>query len=395
MKGSTFKQCAHGTTGTRNKRACPKKHGTWGYVFGMQVDGRRKQVRRTGWPNEDAAQAALNEALAAAQRGEWVDDGRGDPTMAVFLAEHLETVRHGLRYSTFVSYNLHLTNYLVPLLGRIKLTELRAAHISRMVTALIDGDERAGRKPVSIATARRAFSTLRAALNAAVKQRRINYNPCAGVRLPAEPKSSSATWSAEQVGTFLRAAQGEPLAVLYRLLLLRGLRRGEACGLRWADLDLSAGTLRVAQAVVQVGKAVSIGAPKTKGSARVISLDPATVAAFKAHRRTQAAERLAAVGAYDDHDLVFAEQTGEPIRPDHVSDRFQQIARAAGLPVIRLHDARHTAASLALKTGASMKEIQELLGHSTYKLTADTYSHIVAETRDATAARVAAAIEGA
>lgn len=395
MKGSTFKQCPDGITGTRNKRACPKRHGTWGYVFDVRTeDGKRKQVRRTGWPTEDAANDALVEALAAAQRGEWVDNGRTDQPLSVFLSEWLDGKRK-LRHSTRTSYRQHIDNHLAPLVGSVKLTQLRPAHIDKMLTKLIEGDQRKGREPVSVATARRVFSTLRVALTAAVRQRRITYNPCSAVELPPEPKQVMPTWTAEQVGAFLRATADDRLVVLYRLALLRGLRRGELCGLRWTDLDLSAGTLRVAQAVTEVGTSIQFGPPKTKTGARVISLDAGTVAALRAHRKVQNAERLAWAGAYEDRGLVFAQPTGEPERPSRVSRWFQQRAAAAGVPVIRLHDARHTAASLALRNGASMKEVQELLGHSTYVLTADTYSHIAADTRDATAARVAAAVEGA
>jgi integrase len=356
--------------------------------------GGRKQVKLSGFASRDDAQAALTAALGAVERGEFVDSGRAVPDMAEYLPEWLAGKRK-LRPSTRASYQQHLDDHLVPLLGRVKLTSLRAAHIERALTALMAGDAKSGRAPLSVATARRVFSTLRGALNSAVKQRRITFNPCAGVEVPAEPHTTATTWSAEQVGVFLRAAEGDRLAALFRLVLLRGLRRGEAVGLRWSDVDLAAGTLRVAQAAVLVNGEVHIGDPKSRAGARVISLDPRTVAALRAHRKAQNAERLAWAGAYDENDLVFAQATGEVEQPSRVTRRFRAIAKAAGLPSIKLHEGRHTAASLALRQGASMKEVQELLGHSTYALTADTYSHVSADTRDATAARVAAAVEGA
>lgn len=177
MKGSTFKICPCGTTGRGGRPACPKRHGTWAITYDVRTDdGKRKQVRRSGWPTRDEASAALVDALAAVQRGEWVDNGREAPTMTEYLNAWLEGKRK-LRHSTRASYQQHTDNHLAPLIGRLKLTSLRSGHIEKMLNTLVRGDERTGRRPVSVATSRRVFSTLRTALNAAVQQRRITYNP--------------------------------------------------------------------------------------------------------------------------------------------------------------------------------------------------------------------------
>ncbi len=259
---------------------------------------------------------------------------------------------------------------------------------------LLGGDAATGRKAVSPATARRIFATLRAALNAAVRQRRLIYTPCQGVELPSEPRSEMKVWNAEQVRAFLTAAEGDRLAVLFRLCLLRGLRRGEACGLRWRDADFAASVLHIRQAAVCVGSVIELGPRKTLSGERTVSLDAGTLAALKAHRKVQNEERLAWAGAYDENDLVFARPDGTVERPNQATRRFGQIAKATGLLVIRLHDARHTAISLALEAGASMKEAQDLAGHSTYVLTANTYAHVSPETRTAGGDRVAALVDG-
>lgn len=402
MRGRVFKRCSCPGTyrtdekGRRHRLNCRKDHGSWTFTHDgpERPDGKRRQVVRGGFASSKEAEDALTDSLAAMRRGEFVETGRDVATVGEYMSQWLASKRN-LRHGTRENYRQHVANHIEPLIGRVKLSSLRAGHVDKMLTVLTEGDPEVGRKPVGVATSRRVFATLRTALNAAVKQRRLTFNPCSGVDLAPEHRDEVKVWTAGEVGTFLAAASSERLALLYRLILTRGLRRGEAVALCWRDVDLAAGTLRVRQSAVQVGKTIIIERPKTSSSERVVSIDAATVTALKAHRKKQNAERLAWAGAYDETDLVFAQPDGTVERPDRVSRRFKQIATAAGLAVIRLHDGRHSAASLALESGSSMKEVQDLLGHSTYNLTANTYTHVSQTTRDAGAERVARLIEGA
>lgn len=400
MKGRTFKRCQCPPTyrvdesGRRRRVNCRKDHGSWSFTHDGPEgsDGKRRQVMRGGFRTQAEAQDALTQSLAAVAKGEFVETGRDVPTVAEYMTDWLAN-RRDLRPGTRANYEQHIRNHIEPLIGRIKLSDLRAHHIDRMLTAITRGDAATGRAPVGVATSRRVFSTLRAALNSAVKKRRLTYNPCQGVELEPEHRDEAKVWNADQIRAFLAAVEGDRLALLFRLVLLRGLRRGEACALRWSDVDVDAGMLRVRQSAVQVGGTIHIGLPKTKSSAQAVSFDATTAAAFRAHRTAQSRERLAWAGAYEDNDLVFAQPDGTVERPDRVTRRFKQLAAEAGLPVIRLHDGRHSAATLALEAGASMKEIQGLMRHRTYTLTADTYTHVSQETRDATAERVAKLID--
>lgn len=397
MKGRVFKRC---TCPTRYDDAgkrlnCRKDHGSWSYTHdGPEAEGgKRKQVMRGGFTTATEAQDALTASLAALARGEYVETGRLAPTVGEYLADWLESKRD-LRPGTRVTFSGHIEKHIVPLVGHVKLTKLRAQHIDRMMVAVREGDEKAGRKPVGVATSRRVFATLRSALNSAVKKKLLNYNPCAGVELEQEHRGRATAWNAEQARKFLAAAEGDRLAALFRLMLHRGLRRGEAIALRWSDVDLAARTVTVSQSASLVRGEVVIGRPKTAGSARVVSIGRDLVDALKAHRVGQNAERLAWAGAYDENNYVFAREDGTIERPDRVSGVFKAIASAAKLPAIRLHDTRHTAASLALESGASMKEVQDMLGHSTYALTADTYSHVQPEVRSESADRMEKYISG-
>jgi integrase len=178
------------------------------------------------------------------------------------------------------------------------------------------------------------------------------------------------------------------------MLATTGARRGEVLGMRWADLDLDAATASIAQTLIAVHHEVQFGSPKTAKGSRVISLDPATVAALREHRKRQAAERLLVGAGWRDHDLVFCRVEGTPLHPERFSARFVDKARLLGLPRIRLHDLRHTWASLALAAGVHPKIVQERLGHANISITLDIYSHVTAGLHSDAAEQVAGLIFG-
>ncbi len=317
------------------------------------------------------------------------------------LAEWLEAwhaSKRSLRESSARAYRGHMDVWLIPHLGHIRLDRLTSAHIAAMFETIskwnaeielaaaekrkpvLPGDSRPYPRVTGITTQHRIFATLRNALSAAVRQRRIAYNPCAGVELPPETRDPAQVWSPEQVATFLHESAADRIAVLYRLVLVRGLRRREACEIKWADVDLTNAELRIPRS-------------KTKAGVRTVSLDPATVTMLKAHRKRQAAERLAAFGAYEDQGLVFAHEDGSAIRPDYVSKHFATLTASARLPRITLHQGRHTAASLALEAGLDIKIVSEQMGHSTTRITQDLYQHVRRSVAGDAAARVARLID--
>ncbi|MFI6184291.1 tyrosine recombinase XerC [Nonomuraea sp. NPDC051191] len=310
-----------------------------------------------------------------------------------------------------------------------------------------DPEERATvkyRRPVGPATMHRIRATLRHALNIAIKQDRlIDFNPAAVVELPdvdrpkalvwtdervaawnrdlqdrlaaeqrrrgarfshaniinmyvATPRPSPVmVWTPSQTSAFLTKSAGHRLFPLYRLIALRGLRRGEAVGLRWKDVDLDAGTAGVHWQITQLGWEPVQGRPKTEASDRTIALDADTVTALRAHRKRQAAERLAAGEAWADSGFVFTDELGRPLHPQQVSDQFYLLAFQAALPPVRLHDLRHGAASIMLAAGVDLKVVQETLGHVSSTFTRDTYTSVYPEVARAAAESTAALISTA
>lgn len=183
-------------------------------------------------------------------------------------------------------------------------------------------------------------------------------------------------WTAGQTAQFLGQIRGHRLYALFHLVALRGLRRGEAAGLRWADLDLAAGTLVVTGQLQQLGGRLMAGPPKSDSGRRLVALDRTTIAALRAHRALQQAERAAAGTGWQDTGYVFTTPAGKPVAPDRLTRLFRRLVAASGLPPVTLHGLRHGAATLALAAGTDLKIVQDQLGHSTITLTADTYTSV-------------------
>ncbi len=254
------------------------------------------------------------------------------------------------------------------------------------------------RRTVSASTCQRIRATLRAGLNAAIRRQIITFNPASHVELETakrpkplvwteeriehweltgERPSPVMVWTPEQTGLFLDQAAEDRLYALFHLITFRGLRRGEACGQRWADTNLKAELLTVAKQLVVDGWAVYEDDPKTDAGARTIALDSETVAVLEAHRERQRADREQWGDAWVETGRVFTKENGEWLHPTAVTDRFRELAEEAGLPPIRLHDLRHGAASLAHAAGADLHTIKEMLGHSSIGITSDTYTTLL------------------
>ena len=201
-----------------------------------------------------------------------------------------------------------------------------------------------------------------------------------------------AVWTPAQTAAFLNAIRGHRLYAAYHLIALRGLRRGEACGLRWCDIDLDAATAIISWQLQQHGGHITLCPPKTARSERIIALDSTTVAALRTHRAGQQAEQAVLGDRYHDSGYVITSLNGDPLAPDRLSRYFRQLSAAAGLPPIRLHDLRHGAATLALAAGADLKVVQDMLGHSSIVLTADTYTSVLPEVAHRAAEDTAALI---
>ncbi|MDF5758807.1 tyrosine-type recombinase/integrase [Spongiactinospora sp. TRM90649] len=369
-------------------------------------------------------------------------------TVGEWLGEFLKRKRR-IDETTRRLYATHIRLYLDPYLGGIRLDRLRVSDVAGMFDAIEefndvitaarasgDPEQLAGvkyRRPVGARTMHSIRATLRHALNIAIKQDRLlDFNPAAVVELPVAVRPRPVVWSEERVtqwhadharhlatqdgrsalaayisaprpspvmvwtpvqtSAFLDHARSHRLFALFRLIALRGLRRGEAVGLRWRDVNAAAGVIGVHWQITQLGWTPIQGKPKTDASDRTIAVDAETLAALQAHRARQARERLALGEDWIDTGFAFTDELGRPLHPQYVTDQFYLLVYEAGLPPIRLHDLRHGAASLMLAAGVELKVVQETLGHVSSTFTRDTYTSVFPEVAAAAAESTAALV---
>jgi integrase len=195
------------------------------------------------------------------------------------------------------------------------------------------------------------------------------------VKRPGVEHHEMASWTPEQAGQFREHVRDERLVACW-LLTLAGLRRSEVLGLRWSDVDLDAGTVSVAQGrVVVAGQGTVTGDPKSKRSRRALPMPADVLAALRAFKVQQASERLALGERYPDTGFVAVNEDGSPIRPETYSAEFAGLAKTAGVPAIRLHDVRHTAATMLLDSGTTPSATAKWLGHDP-AITLRVYGHV-------------------
>lgn len=361
--------------------------GTWSYRIDAGLDdrGRRRQREVGGFRTKKEAQAALNDALAETQRGTYVAPSR--TTVGDFLDEWHEGAKTELALTAWTNYGQIIRRNIRPYLGSKRLTDLTPLDVKRWHGKLLEGGRRDG-GPLSVASVKLAHRILHRALADAVRWNLISTNPASGVRVPKGARKEMTVWTAEEAVGFLDAVAEDRLAALWTLALHTGLRRGELAGLRWVDVDLDAGALTVAQQRTTANHAVVVTTPKAK-SQRQLLLAPATVAALKVHLRHQRQERLALGPAWTDSGYVFVDEAGIEYHPHRFTKMFEDAVKRVGVPKIRLHDTRHTMATLALEAGVHPKVVQEQLGHSAIAVTLDTYSHVPQAVRRDSADKIA------
>jgi integrase len=374
--------------------------GTWFFVVDIAGPGeKRKQTRRRGFLTKKAAQAKLTEKLGQLARKEYVAPKR--QTVGQFLSDTwLPAIQHTIKPATFESYarnvRLHVAGRPI---GRRQLQQLDPADLNALYGQLLAGD--AEHRPLSPRSVAYIATILHRAFRDAIRWQALVRNPCESADPPRpSAKPEMQTWSGAQLAAFLRHVADDRLSGGWWLAANTGMRRGEVLGLRWSDVDLDAGRLTITRTLIttevqRVGQSgMSWGTPKTAKGRRQVALDPATVAALRSHRARQLAERLALGAGYADEDLVVCRVDGTPLHPKLFSDYFAKHARNAGLPVIRLHDLRHTHATLALRAGVHPRIVQERLGHANISITLDTYSHVDLDMQAAAAAQIAALVSG-
>jgi len=369
-------------------------NGRWQALYFVEdADGKRRQRTKVHATKTEAREwlrkklAREAQAVTTDERtlGEWLDE---------WLSSRSVTK---LAPATRLWYSSAVEKHIRPYLGHVPLQKLTAAQLEGFYTDREQRGRLDGTGGLGPASVRRLHVTLYRALESATRKRLLETNPAKWVE--EKPRVgrvdlSEKAWTPDHLRTFLGSVAGDRLEVLWQVAALTGLRRGEALGLRWHDVDLGRGKLHIRQTWVMVGGSPQLSTPKTDLSRRSVALDSLTLTALRRHKVHQNEERLLAGEVWQDHDLVFCSEDGTPLRPDWVSARFGKLVAQSGLPPLPFHGLRHTHATSLLKAGANPKVVQERLGHYSAAFTLDAYSSVVPGLQAEAAEDVAALVLG-
>ena len=403
----------------------------WYYKFrGPERDistGRYPWITQGGFRTEKEAWKACRDAMRDADEGRVVHPTAR--TLAQFFDEWFIAVEPTLDATTWQSWKDYARLYVVPRIGGKRLQQLDEPALFTLYGALLaegrikkDGDSpmyaywskrvaggenptarevsescgttihaaraavrryKSGRVPkrrspgLAPKTVRNIHTMIHRALADAVAWKYIGHNPASNVKPPKKTRSRRPVWNAQQIQNFLRFIQQDRFAALFLLELTTGVRRGQICGLKWADVDLDAALITVHDnRVVVSGRVVDKAGGKTVNADQTIAIDRATVAALRAWRTEQDKERKFFGRDYKTGDYVFTYEDGRPPHPDSIRQRFDRLGAAAGLPRITFHDLRHSYATSALKAGINPKVVSERIGHSDVGYFLQTYAHV-------------------
>jgi len=332
------------------------------------------------------AEKRLNELLNQLDNGTFMKPGK--TTLSEYLERWLKDyVWPNLAPRTAEGYEHICRHHLIPALGNMILTGLKPEHLQQYHSEKLLGGRCDGKGGLSPRTVRHHHMALHDALEHAVKMGLLNRNIADAVSPPSCQRPQWQTLSEMDISTFLEAAKQTPHYVLFYVALFTGMRRSELLALRWCDVDLLLCQAHVTRSLhhLLTGEIV-IRAPKTVKGRRMVALSPSVALLLQEHKDKQKAQRAILEIPITDNDLIFSDQEGKPLLPNTVTHAWIKLVRRIGLKGIRLHDARHTHASLMLKQGVHPKIVQERLGHASIQMTLDTYSHVAPGLQEAAAA---------
>lgn len=331
--------------------------------------GKRRQQWVSVKGTKKDAEKRLSELLTQIDTGTFMKPGK--TTLAEYLEKWLaDYAKPNLSPRGFERYRDIIRQHLIPDMGSITLTALRPEHLQKHYTAKTNSG-------LSARTIRYHHAVIHKALQTAMKWGLINRNVADGVDVPRIRRNEMQTWDEYEITRFFEVAKTSPYHALFYTALYTGMRRSELLGLQWQSVDFIFSQIYVTRSLHHLKDGSYVFTqPKSAKSRRTIALSPSAILTLKAHKEKQEAIRTALGIPLKDDDLVFSTPEGKPLRPNTVTRAWSTLAARAGVKVIRLHDARHTHASLMLKQGVHPKIVQERLGHASIQMTLDTYSHV-------------------
>jgi integrase len=355
-------------------------------------DGRRRQQWHGGFFSRREAEVARARLVNDLHNHRYVSPNR--LKVASWVRESwLPMMETRVKPTTYRGYRQMMEDYLLPRLGDRPIQKLRTLELDQLYADMLRGE--GFDRPLSVGTVANVHRAIHKALADTVDAGLAVDNPASRAKAPRPWRIRQirvASWLPAELGIFLDATAADRFAAVWRLAAMTGMRRGEILGLRWEDVDLAGARLSVRRALVEVDYRVVESS--TKGNAaRTIDLDRRTVELLEKHRVTQEHERCEWGTDYERNDLVTAWQNGSPVHPQAFSRMFRTLVQKAGLRRIRLHDLRHTHATLSLQAGVPVTIVSERLGHHSPGFTLRQYAHALPGMQAAAAAIVAEIVE--
>lgn len=355
-----------------------EKRNKYYIILNYKVDGKRKQKWiSTGLDvkgNKRKATQILIEMLK-----EYDDEkliGSSKMLFADFMLEWLEVIKPSVSASTFCSYERVVKGHIIPYFREKKLTvqDLRPLHIQKYYMEKL--------KELSGNSVLKHHANIHKALSYAITIQLIHYNPSENVVLPRKIKYRSAYYRVEQINKLLTIVRGTSIETPVLLTSYYGFRRSEVLGLKWSAVDFKENVIHVDHTATLVGtKVLYDDSTKTKASHRTLPLDKDVKSYLQKLKKKQLEDKLLMGNCYDDNDYICKWQDGHLLKPNYVTQAFKKLLEKNDMPPIRFHDLRHSSASMLLKLGYSIKEIQEWLGHGDYSTTANIYAHLQFESK--------------
>ncbi len=348
------------------------------------VSGKRQQRWISAGVTKKEAERKLTEIMHSLNTGSYIEPAH--VTVGEFLQQWLnDYVPANVGPNTAAVYEHTVRRHLIPGLGNIKLSALRPSHIQSYLTQKLQSGRLDGNGGLSSRTLRHHHVTLHTALEAAVKWSILGRNPAQAVDPPKYLRKEMKTLDEVGLKRVLEAAKETPYYNLFYLALYTGMRRSELLALRWSDVDLNVGAVTVNRRVFVRKGDLDYRQPKTDKGRRFIPLPPSATKAMIGHKG-DCQRKLDLLGvSWRDEVLVFINDFGEPIHPDTVTHAWKKLVRRLNLIGVRLHDSRHTHASILLRQGVHPKIVSERLGHASIQITLDTYSHVLPGLQEAAA----------
>ena len=345
---------------------------------GRDETGKRRQKWHGGFRTRKDAEIARAKIVGDLHAGSYTE-----PTQITFsdwvTERWLPTVETRVKPSTYESYARNISHHVLPQLGHRLIHDIGQSQLNSLYADLLRSGRRNSTGGLSPKTVRYIHTIVHKALSDATDAGVIATNVAERAK-PPKPRARAATeirfWEAHELRHFLEQTSEHRLRAAWHLAAMTGMRRGEVLGLRWKDIDHNHQRLQVRQALVSVAYKIIVSTPKNH-RARVVDLDDGTLLQLRAHRERQRADTIEWGTDYSDNDLVFCKENGEPLHPQTFTQAFDRLVAKTDLPRIRLHDLRHTHATIALSAGIPPKVISERLGHENPAFTLKQYAHVI------------------